>query len=101
MDNTVPSGSGTFAVGDRIAVEWVREADDDSLSVKYANLTDDDIVQGSETWYEGSVVRKRAGQYGFIDILFSDQDLDLDDPVRISLVQGNRHYLDPAQYASL
>jgi hypothetical protein len=25
MDNTAPSGSGTFAVGDRIAVEWVRE----------------------------------------------------------------------------
>ena len=48
------------------------------------HLTDDDFVQGSETWYEGSIVRKRAGQYGFIDILFSDQDLDLDDePVRI------------------
>ena len=89
MDNTAPSGNGTFAVDDRIAVEWVREKDDDTLTVKYANLTADDFVQGSETWYNGSIVRKRAGQYGFIDIIFSDQDLDLDEPVRVSLVQGN------------
>jgi hypothetical protein len=77
------------------------EKDDDTLTVKCANLTADDFVQGSETWYNGSIVHKRAGQYGFIDIIFSDQDFDLDEPVRISLVQGNRHYVKPNSYQRL
>jgi hypothetical protein len=32
MDNTAPSGSGDFQVGDRVAAEWIRlqEPDEDS-----------------------------------------------------------------------
>jgi hypothetical protein len=117
MDNTAPSGSGDFQVGDRVAVEWVRlqEPDEDSpgdfvefSSVNYANLpalvadgTYSALVPDSEQWFEGEVVKKRTGVYGYIDVLFDDQDADEDDAVRISVNATNRHYVEPDKYVKV
>eukprot|EP01047_Picozoa_sp_COSAG01_P058501 COSAG01_NODE_6904_length_3445_cov_3.883465_2_plen_47_part_00 len=39
--------------------------------------------------------------YGYIDVLFADQDEDEDDAVRISLNATNRHYVEPGKYVKV
>jgi hypothetical protein len=77
-------------------------------SVNYANLpalvadgTYSALVPDSEQWFEGEVVKKRTGVYGYIDVLFDDQDADEDDAVRISVNATNRHYVQPDKYVKV
>ena len=108
MDNGPPPDGADFAIGDTIAVEWVRvkESDDsEEMTINYANLSQlvqtgqlKEILPNSSQWYEGEVVDKYYGPYAGLKVMFDDQDLDDDDPIRISFRNNNRHYVKPDSY---
>ena len=108
MDNSPPPDDAAYAIGDTIAVEWVRvKAPDDSeeMIVNYANLSQlvqtgqlKEILPNSSQWYEGVVMAKYHGSHAGFKVLFDDQDLDEDDPIQISFRNNNKHYVKPDSY---
>ena len=77
MDNSPAPDGADFAIGDTIAVEWVRvkEPDDsEEMIVKYANLSQlvqtgqlKEILPNSSQWYEGEP-REKCCRQSFIAV---------------------------------
>ena len=76
--------------------------DSEEMIVNYANLSQlvqtgqlKEILPNSSQWYEGKVVDKYYGSHAGLKVLFDDQDLDEDEPIKISFRNNNKHYVKP------